>query len=443
MWWRAPWFEQRRALLGLALFDALVMMGTYNVLFKQRFGRWAGITGSIATLMLIWLTLSYLLGRYSRNGSKKRLWSIGWVSAVIVTITMASVWLGIASDPRALPIFVIPLVGWTAALSSLAGSFVINQACQSSHWLMVITPEESEIVKRELHEQVTIEPLSLQICHNPNQAITELAENSNCNGITIGEQVALGDELIQVLLQRRNLGQPVLDLLDWCEWKLQRVPPDLLSPRWLLLAEGFRLRPGQIGWRIKRLGDVSVAAILLVLACPILAVSALAIKLEDGGQITYSQIRTGLYNQNFRIWKMRTMREKSEQNGARWTSEDDPRITKVGHWLRRFRIDELPQLINVVSGDMSLIGPRPERPEFEKELEKIIPHYRVRHWIRPGLSGWSQVCYPYGASVNDSRIKLSYDLYYIRNFSPWLDALIFLKTIRLVARGEGAIPRSQ
>lgn len=157
----------------------------------------------------------------------------------------------------------------------------------------------------------------------------------------------------------------------------------------------------------------------------------------------YSQIRTGLYSQRFKIWKLRSMSEESEEEGALWASENDPRITKVGYWLRKFRIDELPQLINVITGEMSLIGPRPERPEFEQRLERTIPHYRVRHWIRPGLSGWSQVCYPYGASVNDSRIKLSYDLYYIRNFSPWLDGLIFLKTLRLVARGEGAIPKKQ
>jgi len=443
MWWRAPWLEQRRALLGLALFDALVILGAYNGLFRQRFDRWAGITGSVATLMLIWLTLSYLLGRYSRGDSHKQIWSICWLCAVITTVTMGSVWLGVANDPRALPLFVLPLLAWTAALSSLARNLVNNRAFKASHWLMLVTPEESEIMKKELRYQVDREELTIQICHNAAQALTKLGVNSNCNGIALGDRVALDDELIQVLLQQRNLGQPVLELIDWCEWKLQRVPPDLLLSRWLLLAEGFRLRPGQMGWRIKRLGDISVAVTLLILACPILMVSALAIKLEDRGKIMYSQIRTGLYSQRFKIWKLRSMSEESEEEGALWASENDPRITKVGYWLRKFRIDELPQLINVITGEMSLIGPRPERPEFEQRLERTIPHYRVRHWIRPGLSGWSQVCYPYGASVNDSRIKLSYDLYYIRNFSPWLDGLIFLKTLRLVARGEGAIPKKQ
>jgi lipopolysaccharide/colanic/teichoic acid biosynthesis glycosyltransferase len=135
------------------------------------------------------------------------------------------------------------------------------------------------------------------------------------------------------------------------------------------------------------------------------------------------------------------MQARSERNGAQWATQGDPRITRVGHWLRRLRLDELPQLINVIKGDMSLIGPRPERPELETRLEQSIPHYRVRHWIRPGLSGWSQVSFPYGASTIDSRIKLSFDLYYLRNFSVALDILILLKTIRLVAKAEGAIPR--
>jgi lipopolysaccharide/colanic/teichoic acid biosynthesis glycosyltransferase len=136
------------------------------------------------------------------------------------------------------------------------------------------------------------------------------------------------------------------------------------------------------------------------------------------------------------------MRVGSEAQGVRWASRHDPRITWVGGWLRRLRLDELPQLVNVLAGDMSLIGPRPERPELEHNLEQLIPHYRVRHWIRPGLSGWAQVCFPYGASVDDSRIKLSFDLYYLRNFSLFLDALILLKTIRLVSRAQGALPKA-
>ena len=134
------------------------------------------------------------------------------------------------------------------------------------------------------------------------------------------------------------------------------------------------------------------------------------------------------------------MQVNAEQGGPRWASHKDQRITPLGHWLRRTRIDELPQLWSVLRGDMSLIGPRPERPEFEIELERSIPHYRLRHWLRPGLSGWAQVCHPYGASVADAREKLSYDLYYLRNGNPLLDVLILIKTIRLVVLARGSIP---
>ena len=153
---------------------------------------------------------------------------------------------------------------------------------------------------------------------------------------------------------------------------------------------------------------------MLFRSAPLLLVAALLIRLEDGGPILYSQIRTGLYGEAIRIWKLRSMGQAAEREGARWASRDDPRVTRVGGWLRRLRIDELPQLVAVLKGDMSLIGPRPERPELEETLENVIPHYRVRHWVRPGLSGWAQVCYPYGASIADSRMKLSYDLYYLR-----------------------------
>ena len=443
MWWRAPWLQQRQALLGLAVFDALVIVGAYNALFWQRFDRWAGVTGSVATLVLIWLTLSYLLGRYSQRNTDKRLWSIGWVAAVVTAITMLAVWLGLARDPRALPDFVLPLLGGTAALSVLAERSIDHQASQVSHWLLLVSEDEGVVVHRELLRQGESNRLNIDICHCPKQALEVLTQNGSREGIALGKRLELTDQLVQALLQQRNLGQPVLDLVDWCEWHLQRVPPELLSSQWLLLAEGFRLRPGCGGWRLKRLGDIVVAGFLLTITSPLLLLAGMLIKLEDGGPMLYSQIRTGLYGQPFRIWKLRSMRQVAEQKGVSWASRHDPRITKVGNYLRRLRLDELPQLVNVLSGEMSLIGPRPERPEFEIRLEKVIPHYRVRHWIRPGLSGWAQVCFPYGASIDDSRSKLSFDLYYLRNFSLWLDVLILLKTVRLVARAQGALPQQR
>jgi len=171
----------------------------------------------------------------------------------------------------------------------------------------------------------------------------------------------------------------------------------------------------------------------------LLLAAALLIKLEDGGPVFYGQWRSGLDGEPFKVWKLRSMRVDAEQAGAQWSGRGDPRITRIGRLLRVTRIDELPQLWAVLTGSMSLIGPRPERPEIEECLERHIPHYRLRHLIRPGLSGWAQVNYPYGASLLDSTNKLSYDLYYLRNSSFWLDLLILFKTIRLVFNGQGAI----
>jgi len=179
---------------------------------------------------------------------------------------------------------------------------------------------------------------------------------------------------------------------------------------------------------------------LLVLTLPLLLIACGLIRLEDGGPAFYTQIRTGLYGTPIRIWKLRSMRHGAERQGVQWAKRNDPRVTEVGRWLRRLRIDELPQLVSVLKGEMSLIGPRPERPELEASLQEAIVHYSIRHWVKPGLSGWAQVCYPYGASIEDSRIKLGYDLYYIRNAGPLLDLLVLIKTLRLLAGAKGSEP---
>lgn len=163
--------------------------------------------------------------------------------------------------------------------------------------------------------------------------------------------------------------------------------------------------------------------------------------IEDGGPILYSQTRTGLKGRPFRIYKLRTMVNKAEKKGPKWSTYNDPRITKTGRLLRKFRIDELPQLWSVIKGEMSLIGPRPERPEFDKKLENEIPYYRLRNILRPGLSGWAQVNYHYGATKLDSKNKLSFDLFYIKNISLLIDFLIMFKTIKTIIYGEGSNPK--
>lgn len=237
----------------------------------------------------------------------------------------------------------------------------------------------------------------------------------------------------------QKAGLKVVSVLGWSELVLQRFPPSLIDEIELLRGD-FLLPSGSVPLRLKRLGDVFVSALLLLITSPLLLAAAVMIALDDAGPVFYTQIRSGLAGQPFKIWKLRSMRTDAERDGPQWVGRQDSRITRIGRLLRLTRIDELPQLVSVFRGQMSLIGPRPERPEFEQVLERQIPHYNLRHWVRPGLSGWAQVNYPYGASVEDAANKLSYDLYYLRNFSFWLDLLILVKTIRLVFNAHGAVP---
>jgi lipopolysaccharide/colanic/teichoic acid biosynthesis glycosyltransferase len=260
--------------------------------------------------------------------------------------------------------------------------------------------------------------------------------------VAISSQARLNDDAVERLLGLRGQGIQIRSLIDWCEIVLQRVPPELIDQRWFIAAEGFSIQPGRLAWRWKRLFDVFGASLLIGLTAPLMLLVMVLIRLEDDGPIFYTQIRTGLYGERVKICKFRSMRQDAESDGIQWASRNDPRVTRLGLFLRRLRIDELPQLFAVLAGELSLIGPRPERPELEKALEAEIPHYRIRHWIRPGLSGWAQVNYPYGASLDDSRMKLSFDLFYVRNAGFLLDLLILFRTIRLILKAEGAQPFS-
>lgn len=193
--------------------------------------------------------------------------------------------------------------------------------------------------------------------------------------------------------------------------------------------------------RIKRLGDIVLSSFLIVFLFPILLTTFFLILIDDGLPLFYGQVRSGKNGKEIKILKLRTMFKDAEKKGARWAISNDERVTKVGSFLRKFRIDELPQLISVLKGEMSLIGPRPERPLFDKEIMKHIPNYKLRLFCKPGLSGWAQVNYPYGASIEDSKKKFTYDAYYILYSSFKLDLIILIKTIKLILSGKGSEPR--
>ncbi len=180
-----------------------------------------------------------------------------------------------------------------------------------------------------------------------------------------------------------------------------------------------------------------MAVVIGILTSPIMVIAAIIVRLESPGPIIYSQARVGEHNKEFNVHKFRSMRNDAEKDGAKWAMKNDPRVTKFGNFMRKTRIDELPQLLNVLKGEMSFIGPRPERMVFIKDLEKVIPYYNLRHLVKPGLTGWAQVMYPYGASVEDAKRKLEYDLYYIKHHSISLDIAIMFMTLKTVVFGKG------
>jgi len=249
---------------------------------------------------------------------------------------------------------------------------------------------------------------------------------------------ALAVRLALHRLARARQSQQAYDtLLERAEQQQQRLLPALLPEQALTLGDVPWADALSVQRQLKRVADVAVALTLLLLTLPLMALAAVLIHLEDRGPVFFVQWRSGLMGKPFRLYKLRTMRHADPQAPANWTVRGDDRITRIGWFLRRVRLDELPQVLNVLLGDMSLIGPRPERPELEHQLEERIPHYRKRHWMPPGLSGWAQVSAPYAASVEEAEHKLSYDLYYLRHWSTGLDLLILLKTIKTVLKARG------
>ena len=228
-----------------------------------------------------------------------------------------------------------------------------------------------------------------------------------------------------------------ISLISLFEQHQERLPPALLADDALNYDDLPWAGTLSVQAQLKRIADLVLASLLLLLTTPFIIVAALMIWLEDRGPVFYKQQRSGWLGRVFIVYKLRTMKVQVGDQPALWTQVGDQRITRVGLWLRRLRLDELPQLFNVLSGEMSLIGPRPERPELETQLESNIAHYRKRHWMRPGLSGWAQVCAPYASSLEESDLKLSYDLYYLRHFSTWLDLIILFRTIKTILKAAG------
>lgn len=287
------------------------------------------------------------------------------------------------------------------------------------------TPEEGIAVPRE-----RLTP--------PGMAITTLVSTLRVDEIVVAVREQRGGVLpVGELLACRAFGVRVSDLSGFFERMRGEVPIECLKASWLIYGDGFR--QGLARRFVKRAFDILASAMLLVVAAPVMVVTALVILVEGGGPVIFRQERVGRGGGTFTLLKFRSMRRDAEASGkAQWAAEKDDRVTAVGRLIRKLRIDELPQLFNVLAGEMSLVGPRPERPCFVADLAKQIPFYELRHSVKPGITGWAQVRWTYGASVEDSKRKLQFDLYYVKNHSLFLDLLIAIETIRVVLFAKGA-----
>lgn len=262
-------------------------------------------------------------------------------------------------------------------------------------------------------------------------------ENLGVSEVVLALQERRNSLPLNDLLRIKTKGVHVNDFSSFLERETGRVDLDTVNPSWMIFSDGFS-SGRMFSSALKRVFDITASLILLALTLPIILIFALIVKLDSKGPAFFRQERVGLYGETFHLVKLRSMRTDAEKDGAKWASENDPRVTRVGKFIRKVRIDELPQTWSVLKGQMSFVGPRPEVPKFVDDLQEQIPFYGERHMVKPGITGWAQINYPYGASTEDSRKKLEYDLYYAKNYTPFLDFVILLQTVRVILWPEGA-----
>ena len=435
------WFKNRHHLIINALADSIVFFILF--LYSKSFVFKFPITFFL--LLLIWIFNSYVLGRYSTNFLKKNLYTfknfLSTLSAFFLGIFFYLFFDWISDSFIIDNIYKLNLIIYSLIFVTISDLILIllklitfkNKV--GKKWILLeINQEENNEYKSVIltNSKFKIDCLKIEEL--------KTIKFSNYEGIIINNTDNISKELLNELKNIKSSGIMIINLFIFYERYFERIPPKLISDKDVISRDFFIPRNSN-SVRLKRIGDIFLASFLFLITSPFILLAAILIKIEDNGPVFYSQERNGLLDIPYKVWKLRTMKVNSESKGPQWASKKDPRITSIGKYLRKSRLDELPQLVSVIKGEMSLIGPRPERPAFDRKLGLEIPHYNVRKWIKPGLSGWAQVNYPYASSIEDSEKKLSYDLFYLRNFSFWLDLLIMLKTIKMVLHIKGSSPK--
>jgi len=437
--------------------DFVVLFALFNLAYRLRFGEWIQTSyGPLFVLMALVLLTLYVMDVYRAEFpvTVSRL-PLRAASGVFVAGVISTVFIYLRGPGDFVSIFgrgVLPVTLLIFSLWAAFSRYQMSRLAQvwtdSARWLYMGSAEKISHFLNDFGDSGVVEVLLDKNTDISEKGFANVSfigkledfgqvSGQNLTGVILALDSPLPDKLTASLMQLRLDGTQIYDLSEYYEQFMSKIPIFHLKDGWFVYSQGFNLLHYNAAMRIKRMADVAFAIIGFLLLFPIVAMAAILVVLDSRGGPVYVQKRTGLNGKAFRLYKLRTMVRNAETDGARWASANDVRITRVGRILRKTRIDELPQLWNVVRGDMSFIGPRPERPEFNKQLEKEIPYYDLRHVIKPGITGWAQVMYPYGSSTEDARRKLEYDLYYIKHYSLILDAAIMLKTLRIVTHGKG------
>ena len=398
---------------------------------------------NIIIFISFWILLSYIRGRYSKKTKPtileriaKQIKEFIIVSVVMITtiFTLKIVGLNYSFDSKNLP-FIFSLLFLLSTLKEIILIFVLEKFIYKSSKKVFILGTDSDLL--------IIENLLTEYNHNEKIKFTiinsETKENFLPDQLIISNKYKLNYRDNKIIEYYSMQGVQIFSVNKWFEYELSCCPVVLLSDNVSSLP--YLTNNKDFEFRIKRLGDILVSLLLIIFLFPIIFIAGFSIWFVDKGPIFYIQKREGMFGEEITIIKLRTMVIDAEKDGVQWAKNNDNRITSIGKILRRSRLDELPQLISVLKGEMSLIGPRPERPEFNQFLNDSIPLYNLRSWIKPGLSGWAQVNYPYAASTKDAQNKLGFDLFYIYNFSIFLDFLILFTTMKTVLSGIGSVPK--
>lgn len=437
--------------LLLLTMDAVGIVLSFNLAHWLHIGRWAGAPPQIVLIVVpITLFIMYVGGVYR---SDLETWGLRLVIRTFLTVAGAGVaiaalayatqateqdmlfWRG--TLVRAYVLFAVWAVAWRIYVS-----FLTQATSKRLHWLVIGSGERARYLANDFGNTAINGELEFFEFEQDSEQMRERFDKletriRGMSGIVLAGDTEVPEWMMTRLMKLRLEGVRVFDLTDFYERFLHRIPVLHIKDGWLAFAHGFDLLHADSQLKVKRFLDIVGAALLLVVLSPLMLLVALLIVADSRGSPIYSQVRTGHHGKEFRLRKFRTMVRDAETTGAQWARPDDPRVTRVGRLLRVTRIDELPQLWNVLVGEMSFVGPRPERPYFNELLEKDIPYYYLRHLVKPGITGWAQVMYPYGASVDDARKKLQFDLFYIKNYSLILDLVISVKTTRVMLTGRG------